>query len=401
MPSFLPARYQRQELVTDEGYQETERLLEDMIAEIESIYGQAYNELADMAADYLSQFQREDERRRDQVQNGEMQKDDYITWRRNQLMTGRQNYAMMQTMADNITNRNEIAASVINDYLPEAYAINGNYTTYEIEHHFGINTIFTMYDEQTVERLIREQPDLLPQARIDIPKDQQWNRQLLNSAMIQGILQGDDINTLANRLAAVTDMNRTSAIRNAATMTTAAQNGGRMDSYRRAQRMGVRGLKHRWLATLDGHTRQSHIDVDGEVREVDEKFSNGLLYPGEPGGPPAEVYNCRCCTIAAFEDSEFREASGRNQHIYEENSRVRNMSYDEWKHAKRDEPLFKSARNVNRDMSMHEEYRSLLGSKIPARFKDFQEIKYGDPARWRKLISEARKARNKRRNGGR
>lgn len=401
MASFLPARYQRQELATDEGYQETERLLEDMIAEIESIYGQAYNELADMAADYLSQFQREDEKRRDQVQNGEMQKDDYITWRRNRLMTGRQNYAMMQTMADNITNRNGIAASVINDYLPEAYAINGNYTTYEIEHHFGINTIFTMYDEQTVERLIREQPDLLPQARIDIPKDQQWNRQLLNSAMIQGILQGDDINTLANRLAAVTDMNRTSAIRNAATMTTAAQNGGRMDSYRRAQRMGVRGLKHRWLATLDGHTRQSHIDVDGEVREVDEKFSNGLLYPGEPGGPPAEVYNCRCCTIAAFEDSEFREASGRNQHIYEENSRVRNMSYDEWKHAKRDEPLFKSARNVNRDMSMHEEYRNLLGSKIPTRFKDFQEIKYGDPARWRKLISEARKARNKKRNGGR
>lgn len=401
MPTFLPARYQRQELATDEGYQETERLLEDMIAEIESIYGQAYNELADMVADYLSQFQREDERRRDQVQNGEMQKDDYITWRRNQLMTGRQNYAMMQTMADNITNRNEIAASVINDYLPEAYAINGNYTTYEIEHHFGINTIFTMYDEQTVERLIREQPDLLPQARIDIPKDQQWNRQLLNSAMIQGILQGDDINTLANRLAAVTDMNRTSAIRNAATMTTAAQNGGRMDGYRRAQRMGVRGLKHRWLATLDGHTRQSHIDVDGEVREVDEKFSNGLLYPGEPGGPPAEVYNCRCCTIAAFDDSEFSGASGRNQHIYEENSRVRNMSYDEWKHAKRDEPLFKSARNVNRDMSMHEEYRSLLGNKIPSRFKDFQEIKYGDPARWRKLISEARKARNKRRNGGR
>ena len=49
-----------------------------------------------------------------------------------------------------------------------------------------------------------------------------------------------------------------------------------------------------WDATLDGKTRPSHRRVDGEIRELDEKFSNGLDRPGDPNGGAAEVVNCRC-----------------------------------------------------------------------------------------------------------
>lgn len=49
-----------------------------------------------------------------------------------------------------------------------------------------------------------------------------------------------------------------------------------------------------WDATLDGRTRPSHAKVDGEIRELDEKFSNGLKFPGDPSGAAAEVINCRC-----------------------------------------------------------------------------------------------------------
>ena len=49
-----------------------------------------------------------------------------------------------------------------------------------------------------------------------------------------------------------------------------------------------------WDATLDGRTRDSHRRVDGEIRELDEKFSNGLMFPGDPSGGAAEVVNCRC-----------------------------------------------------------------------------------------------------------
>ena len=49
-----------------------------------------------------------------------------------------------------------------------------------------------------------------------------------------------------------------------------------------------------WNATLDGKTRPAHAKIDGEIRELDEKFSNDMEYPSDPEGGAAEVINCRC-----------------------------------------------------------------------------------------------------------
>lgn len=49
-----------------------------------------------------------------------------------------------------------------------------------------------------------------------------------------------------------------------------------------------------WNATLDGKTRPSHAKIDGEIKELDEKFSNGMDAPSDPAGGAAEVVNCRC-----------------------------------------------------------------------------------------------------------
>ena len=57
-------------------------------------------------------------------------------------------------------------------------------------------------------------------------------------------------------------------------------------------------LVKQWDAALDSRTRDSHARVDGEIREEDEKFSNGLLYPGDPAGSAAEVINCRCVALS-------------------------------------------------------------------------------------------------------
>lgn len=61
----------------------------------------------------------------------------------------------------------------------------------------------------------------------------------------------------------------------------------------RAKSKGAK-IKKIWDASLDAKTRESHMRVDGEIRELNEKFSNGLMYPGEAGGEPEEVINCRC-----------------------------------------------------------------------------------------------------------
>lgn len=65
------------------------------------------------------------------------------------------------------------------------------------------------------------------------------------------------------------------------------------DAQYAAKKKGADVVKQ-WDAALDGRTRDSHRMVDGEIKELDEKFSNGLMFPGDPSGGAAEVVNCRC-----------------------------------------------------------------------------------------------------------
>ena len=68
------------------------------------------------------------------------------------------------------------------------------------------------------------------------------------------------------------------------------------DARQAAMKKGADVVKQ-WDASLDSRTRDSHRRVDGEIRENDEKFSNGLMYAGDPNGSAAEVINCRCVTL--------------------------------------------------------------------------------------------------------
>lgn len=74
-----------------------------------------------------------------------------------------------------------------------------------------------------------------------------------------------------------------------------------------------------WDAALDGRTRDSHRLVDGEIRELDEKFSNGLMFPGDPSGGAAEVINCRCtCDTRArwaLDESELQTLQERAEYF--------------------------------------------------------------------------------------
>ena len=280
----------------DKGHEETEKLLKKMEKQLDEVYKKAYTEARDTATSFMAKFRVMDEEKRKLRDNGDIDNSEYQRWRRTMLFQGKRFNDMANTIAADMTKTNVIAASIINGHLPEVYALNHNYGTYEIEHGGKINTQYTLYDRQTVERLIRDNPDLLPRkAAIDIPTDELWNKKHINSAVMQGIIQGKTVDDIANNLATtVTDMSHTSAIRNARTMTTSAQNGGRIDSYKRAQSMGVK-LVQVWMATLDSRTRHEHRQLDGQKRPIGTPFKiDGMEieFPGDPKAEPYLVYNC-------------------------------------------------------------------------------------------------------------
>ena len=69
-----------------------------------------------------------------------------------------------------------------------------------------------------------------------------------------------------------------------------------MDALHDAREAGADMVKQ-WDATLDKRTRRSHARCDGEIREIDDRFGNGLMCPGDPEGPASEVVNCRCALL--------------------------------------------------------------------------------------------------------
>lgn len=90
------------------------------------------------------------------------------------------------------------------------------------------------------------------------------------------------------------------------------------DSRRIAKNKGA-DIVRMWDAALDGRTRDSHRMVDGEIRELDEKFSNGLMFPGDPSGSAAEVVNCRCVALTrarwALDDGELQTLKERAEYF--------------------------------------------------------------------------------------
>ena len=377
--------------MADIGHEETDDLLEIMTDEIYAIYEQAAYEMKIKAEDYMAWFEKTDEIKREQLKNGIITEKEYKQWKMSHLLTGDRWLDMADVLAQDMNRANLIAANIINGYQPTVYAVNINYMTYRIEHKTAINTSYTLYNAEAVEKLIREKPDILPvKAVAKIPEATRWNMNNVRGSMIQSILQGDTMEEIADRLSeTVTTRNRNAALRDARTMTTCTENAGRMDAMRRVEGMGVK-IEKGWLATLDGRTRHSHRLIDGEIKPVDEPFSNGCMFPADPNGEPAEIYNCRCRLLENITKQEFGKMP--------RDDKLEGMSYEDWQNDKGDSPLTRKARNRKNDLKQFDLYKKILKGKrgaMPREFKEFQRVKYYNPEEWKavkKRVREARKA---------
>lgn len=323
---------------SDLGYKLTDKELAKLERRIAKLYREAGKELQATIDAYFEQFKQRDEEMKaliGTVQNGkEWTEADYKQWRLNQIGRGERYQAMRDKVAHRATDANAVAVSYTNDATPGIYSLNRNYSAYTIEQVAG-NVGFDLWDEQTVKRLIVEQPELMPyyppKRALKRGIDLAYGKKQITASVTSSILQGKSIKHMADDLQKrITTMSRDSAIRTARTAVTGAQNAGRMDSYAAAEKMGIK-LKKEWLATLDARTRHSHAMLDGEQVAQDKKFSNGCRFPGDPQGPPWEIYNCRCTLIAAVDGVDTSSAQRRARNADTGKTEViSNMSYAEW-----------------------------------------------------------------------
>lgn len=321
---------------TDEGHKLTDKELSKLERRITKLYREAGKELQGTIDAYFEQFKKRDEEMKaliGTVQNGkEWTEADYKQWRLNQIGRGERYQAMRDKVAHRVTDANAVAVSYTNDATPGIYSLNRNYAAYTIESVAG-DVGFDLWDEQTVKRLVVEQPGLMPY----YPKnralkrgiDLAYGKKQITASVTSSILQGKSIKHMADDLQKrITTMSRNSAIRTARTAVTGAQNAGRMDSYAAAEKIGIK-LKKQWLATLDSRTRHSHAVLDGEKVDQDKKFSNGCRFPGDPQGPAWEIYNCRCTMVAAVDGIDTSDALRRTR-----DGLIPDMTYAQWETTK-------------------------------------------------------------------
>lgn len=319
----------------DLAHRQTEKELEKLERRIAAVYRTASEEMRETIDAFFQTFTAQDAEKRAALEAGEITKRQYQSWLTQQLLTGERYTAMRDHLAERLTQANEVAMAYINDTTPGVYSLNRNYAAYTVERVAG-NVDFTLYDAHTVRRLIKEQPRLLPyyprQKAVDRGIDLAWGRRQIRAHITSGILQGDSIPKIAARLEKDIfkgDMN--AAVRAARTAMTSAQNGGRLASYARAADMGIK-VRKRWIATKDDRTRRNHRRLDGETVDWDEEFSNGLMFPGDPSGKPAETYNCRC--TMRTEVPKHLEAEPRKMRVRDpktgRNVLVNEMTYAEW-----------------------------------------------------------------------
>lgn len=318
----------------DKGYDLTEKELKALEKRIYDSYKEAYDGLTDIIKEYFTKFADRDEAEKARMDAGDITEEQYKQWRLAQIGRGKRFEALRDKVAERMTNANAAAVAYVNDATPGIYSLNRNFAAYTIEQVTG-DVGFDLWDEQTVKRLIVEQPELMPyyppKRALKRGIDLAWGKKQITASVTSSILQGKSIKHMADDLQSrIVTMNRDSAIRTARTAVTGAQNAGRMDSYFAAEKMEIKCRKE-WMATLDGRTRHSHAMLDGEVVDNDKKFSNGCRFPGDPQGRPEEIYNCRCTLVSVIEgiDTSRGQRRVRNPETGK-NDLIENMTYAEW-----------------------------------------------------------------------
>ncbi len=314
-----------EELDYEYADKETDKQLEETEKQLVVLYTILLAALLKIAKKYLDKHDKQDSKMLLKLEKGEITKKELEDWRKATFTTGRAWAKFEKAFTAETTAANQEAMKAVREQLVKTFELNANYTAYQIETKARLVDVFDLVDKPTIERIMKQRPDLFPQPSVNIPIDQLWNRKQLNGAILQGILNGESIPKIAKRLSEVAIKDYKVAVRNARTATTGAENGGRVYSYEKAEEMGIE-LEQEWLATLDGRTRHSHRQLDGEKIKVGGTFSNGCKFPGDPDGAPSEVQNCRCTLVAALKGID-------NSH----NERLTSMitSYDDWKAGKK------------------------------------------------------------------
>ena len=211
----------------------------------------------------------------------------------------------------------------IDEYLNECYKNAHIGTLYDLQGQ-GVPLILPLDQEQMVSAVTLNSKLSAP-----LYNSLGYNVEILKvdvaRELSRGVAQSLSYQEIARNIQHTTDIDKNKAMRIARTEGHRISQEATYNVQVRAKERGADIVKQ-WDSTLDSRTRDSHRKLDGEIRELDEKFSNGLMYPSDPNGTAGEVINCRCALLQRAKwnltDGEFKKqarVNGKNELQHFEN----------------------------------------------------------------------------------
>ena len=214
--------------MNDYGTRQTDLAVKRTEWRLSRVYHQAARDIENKMKAWEEGHKRREAMYRQQLADGKITQADFDAWMRGQVFQGKQWQARKEQIQQIFYNADKQAAEIVNNGKLDVFTSNANYIGYKLEHDANINTGFTLYDGPTVARLVKDDPKMLPPAKVKKDKAYAYYNRLVNQSVTLGIVEGEDIPTIAKRIAETTgEKSYNSAVRNARTAYTGAQHAGR------------------------------------------------------------------------------------------------------------------------------------------------------------------------------
>lgn len=195
----------------------------------------------------------------------------------------------------------------IKEYLEDSYRDSFFQTLYDMQGQ-GVPLLFPINQERMV-TAIQQDTKLSQTLYKKLGVDVNQLKKTVVDEITKAIVTGDSYLNIANTINRRMNTGYNNAVRIARTEGHRVQNESAFDCMTKAKQNGADVVKQ-WDSTLDGKTRPDHIELDGQIREIDEPFSiNGFtaMYPSGFGVAHEDI-NCRCAILQrakwALEDED-------------------------------------------------------------------------------------------------
>lgn len=226
--------------------------------------------------------------------------------------------------------------TTIQQYIAECYENGWVGTLYDLQGQ-GVPLLFRIDQEQVI-KAIETNSKLSKPLYESLGIDIKALKRSIREELSRGIAQVLPYKEIARNLKNAANISFNNAVRIARTEGHRVTQEATWNCQSEAKKRGCAILK-RWDSTLDGRTRRTHQELDGQTKDIDEPFvinGHSAMYPSG-FGVASEDINCRCCSLQIAEwlldDEEFTKYDGgaRELRHFESINDYRKFKSEFWK----------------------------------------------------------------------